>query len=328
MPPRRRIIFVVYDGFEVLDFAGPMGVFSTASRIASDEDAYGLVTASPGGGPVVSGENVSVETTATGSLHIDAKDTLIVVGAYDTALQRTMADKNLSRWLSENSDRAGRTASICSGAFVLGAAGLIENKRVTTHWIATSRLAKLFPKARVEPDSLFVSDGRVWTSAGVTTGIDMALEMVRRDLGAQIASETAQRLVMFAHRPGNQSQFSRIAAAQATSDDRLRDLIVWVGSNLNETLSVAALAERAGMSERNFHRRFVQETGQSPGAFLSEVRLERARDLLSAGQAVGVTAFAVGYRSEAAFRSAFEQRYGVSPSTFSTLHSSPRTYKH
>ena len=320
MANQREILFIVYPGFEMLDLAGPMGVFSTATRLLDGSQAYALTTASLNGGIIQSREGLSVVTQALSEIPGNHVDTAVVVGADERPLRDILEDGQLTSWLADQHHIFERVASVCSGAFLLAAAGLLEHKRATCHWGATERLKRAFPGIDVEADALFIQDGRIWTSAGVTTGIDMTLEMVRRDFGHALASDAARQLVVFAHRPGSQSQFSRAGAAQATPNQKLRDLIVWLSSHLHQSIDVSTMALRAGMSARSFQRHFTKEIGVSPGAFLTELRLERAKDLLIENQTVGATAIAVGYRSEAAFRKAFSDRHSVSPSIFADLH--------
>jgi len=325
MSSSRRIFLIVYPGFETLDLAGPMGVFSTASRLAPEGHRYKLMTASLSGDIIESGDGLGVVTEPLDNFTLGKRDTVLVVGATEGPLRIALENGGLTGWLADHYHKIGRVASVCSGAFFLAAAGILKDKRATCHWIATQKLSEAYPAIQVEPDALFVDDHNVWTSAGVSTGIDMALEMVRRDFGHRVSTETAQHLVVFAHRPGHQSQFSKASVAQETPNSRLKDFIAWLSAHLDQPLNVSSMATRAGMSARSFQRHFTDEVGMSPGAFLIELRLERAKDLLADHHSVGVTARCVGYRSEAAFRKAFEQKYGVSPSNFSNLHGRPDT---
>src|SRR5690606_29623516 len=208
----------------------------------------------------------------------------------------------------------------CTGAFVLAACGLLEGLRVATHWDACAALAVACPAVDVDPDSLYRVDGRLWTSAGVTAGIDMALAMVAHDLGAGIAGQVAKRLVLYVRRPGHQSQFSPLLQAQAKADSPFADLIEWMQGNLDAALEVPVLAGRAGLSERTFHRRFVAATGQTPARFVEMARLDAARMLLSRGMSLKSVAARTGLYPVARFTQAFERRFGVGPRLFRDMH--------
>jgi transcriptional regulator GlxA family with amidase domain len=203
---------------------------------------------------------------------------------------------------------------------VRGAAGLLDGRRVATHWDSCKPLAKTFPKVSVDPEALYVVDGKLWTSAGVTTGIDMALAMITRDLDASVAGEVAKRLVLYARRPGYQSQFSPVLKAQVKGDSPFVDLIGWMQSNLDAPLDVPSLAARAGLSERTFHRKFVAATGETPARFVEIARLDAARMLLSRGLSLKSVAAQVGLFPPARLAEAFERRFGVAPRLFRDMH--------
>lgn len=316
-----RIVFVVYPGFEILDVSGPGAVFSGANRaLGGAAPFYGIELVSGQGGPVASSSGIVVETRRIDALSMPAVDTLLVVGAEREPLLRAMADPALRQALAPLAGTAGRWGSICSGVFVLAVLGLIDGRRVATHWDACAPLAGAFPKVVVDPDSLYVVDRSLWTSAGVTTGIDMALAMVASDLGAKIAGEVAKRLVLYARRPGYQSQFSPVLQAQARADSPFGDLIAWIQDHLQEPLDVPALAARAGLAERTFHRKFVAATGVTPARYVETARLDAARMLLSRGLSLKSVAVQVGLFPAARFADAFERRFGMSPRLFRDMH--------
>lgn len=316
-----RIVFVVYPGFEILDVSGPGAVFSGANRAQGGAAPfYGIELVSGQGGPVASSSGIVVETRRIDALSMPAVDTLLVVGAEREPLLQAMADPALGQALAPLAGTAGRWGSICSGVFVLAALGLVDGRRVATHWDACAPLAGAFPKVVVDPDSLYVVDRSLWTSAGVTTGIDMALAMVASDLGAKIAGEVAKRLVLYARRPGYQSQFSPVLQAQARADSPFGDLIAWIQDHLQEPLDVPALAARAGLAERTFHRKFVAATGVTPARYVEAARLDAARMLLSRGLSLKSVAVQVGLFPAARFAEAFERRFGMSPRLFRDMH--------
>jgi transcriptional regulator GlxA family with amidase domain len=202
-------------------------------------------------------------------------DTLVVAGG--AGARAAAKDQRLVDWVARASKRSRRTVSVCTGAYVLAAAGLLNGRRATTHSAFCEDLARRYEQVRVDPDRVFVHDGPVWTSAGITAGIDLALALVEEDLGPQVALAVARGLVVFLKRPGGQSQFSSALTAQAAAQPDLRELQAWIAGHLDEHLTVPVLAERASMSERSFARAFRRETGQTPAAYLEELRIERAR---------------------------------------------------
>ncbi|MDW6024745.1 DJ-1/PfpI family protein [Mesorhizobium sp. BAC0120] len=321
--PMHRVVFAVYPGFEILDVSGPGSAFSSANRAfgaGGQPRFYSVDLVSACGGPVASSSGVAVETRCIDELAAEAIDTLLIAGAEREPLLQAMADRAMREALPQLASRAGRLGSVCTGAFILAALGLLDGRRVATHWEACAPLAAAFPGVEVDPDSLYVVDGRLWTSAGVTTGIDMALAMIAEDLGAAIASEVAKRLVLYARRPGYQSQFSPVLQAQAKADSPFADLIGWIHGNLDGALEVPVLAARAGLTERTFHRKFVAATGETPARFVEMARLDAARMLLSRGSSLKSVAAQVGLFPATRLTEAFERRFGVSPRLFRDMH--------
>ncbi|NOX68609.1 MAG: helix-turn-helix domain-containing protein [Gammaproteobacteria bacterium] len=318
---RRRILFIVYDQFELLDMSGPAAVFS-ASRLDADEARYEVILTSVQGGPVRTSTGVEVSSRALSTIRISSRDTVLVVGATRRPLQSAMNSLTLRHWLQGPVARAGRVGSVCSGAFLLAGAGILDGRRAATHWAACQELARTYPQIEVDPDALYVTDGRVWTSAGVSTGIDMALAMVEVDLGSRTMMRVARRLVVYALRPGNQSQFSSLLSAQSAGGDAFKDTIAWIDAHLDRAIKVSDMAAQAGMSERTFYRKFTDALGLSPHRYLGRARLDRGRQLLERGLATKRIAAAVGYASTAGFVAAFEARFDVSPALYKRMHAS------
>lgn len=325
--PMQRIVFAVYPGFELLDISGPIAAFNGANRVAEgagEPQRYDVVLASGAGGPVASSSGVAVDTRRIGTLvdrlADEPLDTLLVAGAERAPLLQALADPALRQPFAQLAGQARRFGSVCSGAFLLAALGLLDGRRAATHWAACAPLAAAFPAVRVDAESLYVHDGRLWTSAGVTTGIDMALAMVGEDRGAAVSGQVAQRLVLYARRPGHQSQFSPLLQAQAKADSPFAELIGWVHAHLDAELDVPALAARAGLGERTFHRRFTAATGATPARFVETARLDAARLLLAHGLPPKAVAARVGLFPPPRLCSAFERRFGLSPQLFRELH--------
>lgn len=314
MPRPHRLFIFAYEGCQLLDVTGPAAVFGAAND-ASGRPVYDLRIVSPDGGAVVSNSGVAIQTRRIGG----QPDTLLVAGG-SRGLKATMTRADVRRWLRKAAPKAGRYGSVCTGAFVLAAAGLLDGRRVATHWASCDRLARNFPSLTVDAASLYVVDGKVWTSAGVTTGIDMALALVEADLGAAIANRIARYFVLYARRPGYQSQFSPLLQAQTAAEAPFTDLIDWMQAHLDRPLDVPALAARAGLSERSFYRKFTEATGKTPAHFVESLRLDAARTLLARGLPLKAIAGKVGLSSPARLGQAFERRFGMAPSLFREMH--------
>jgi transcriptional regulator GlxA family with amidase domain len=309
-----RIVIVAYEGCQLLDVTGPAAVFGAANE-GRGQPFYDVQIVSPDGGAVVSNAGVALQSRRIGG----QPDTLLVAGG-SLGLKAAMARPDLRRWLRRVAPKARRYGSVCTGAFVLASAGLLDGKRVATHWASCQRLAERFSALEVDADSLYVVDGKVWTSAGVTTGIDMALALVEADLGAALANLIARHFVLYARRPGYQSQFSPLLQAQSAAETPFVELIDWMGAHLDQPLDVPALAARAGLSERSFYRKFTEATGKTPAHFVESLRLDAARTLLAKGLPLKAIAGQVGLRSSARLGQAFERRFGMAPSLFREMH--------
>jgi transcriptional regulator GlxA family with amidase domain len=314
---------IIYPGFELLDVSGPAAVFNAANRALTQRGIskfYKVGLFSAESGVVESSSGVALGTRSIVELQPAEAQTLLIAGAESEHLPPALADPILRSAIPRLAGKAERFGSVCSGGFVLAALGLVDGHRVATHWDACIPLAKNYPKVEVDPDALYIVDGRLWTSAGVTTGIDMTLAMVAQDLDATIAGEVAKRLVLYARRPGYQSQFSPVLQAQLKADSPFADLIGWIQSHLDEPLDVPSLAARARLSERTFHRKFVAATGETPARFVEITRLDAARMLLSRGLLLKSVAAMVGLFPPTRFAEAFERRFGVTPALFRDMH--------
>lgn len=300
---------------QLLDIAGPLQVFATANELlgnAGHPPAYAtrvlareapLVTSSAG---LTLAAAPLAEAAAT-------PGSLIVSGG--RGVDAAAADQALLAWLRRRA-ATGRICSVCTGAFLLAAAGLLDGRRAVTHWAHVERLAGRYPAIRVEGDPLFIEDGPVWTSAGVTAGIDLALALVERDCGATLALAVARRLVVFLKRPGGQAQFSQTLAMQARAD-RFADLHAWVQAHLDQDLCVARLAQRAAMSERSFRRHYREATGTTPARMVERLRVEAARIHLDGGRlALKEVARRLGFGGEEKMRRSFQRQLGVTPSDY------------
>lgn len=285
MPRRlpRRIGILAFDGAEVLDVTGPADVFATANAVLAGTGArrsgYEIVLLAPQAGRIRTA--AGIELGPVRSFHRCGRlDTLLIAGGSQLGVQSAVQAPGLMRWLRTRARGTRRVGSVCTGAFVLAAAGLLDGRRATTHWNALDALRDAHPAVAVEPDALWVRDGRFFTAAGVTAGMDLALALVEEDLGRRVAMAVARYLVVFLKRPGGQAQFSGHLAAQATRTDRLDGLLAWISEHPAADLSVPALAARAAMSARHFARTFRDQLGVTPAKFVERLRLDYARRLL------------------------------------------------
>lgn len=322
MNDRQEIVLAVYDGFELLDMAGPASVFNMADKVCGG-GAYSITLVSTQGGGITANSGITVETKPCAALDLDSRQTALVVGADEGPLGAAQADKDLLAFMKRAECQARRYGSVCTGAFVAASAGLMQGRPSATHWRDAGRLRRSFPEVQVDADRLYINDGRLWSSAGISSGVDMALAMVEQDHGPAIRSRVAKRLVVYAHRPGTQSQFSAVLQTQAAVDDRFADVVAWTVEHLAEPISVRDMAGRAGMSERSFYRRFSQAVGTTPSRFLENARLDKAKLLLEAGATVKSVPRQVGFQSESGFRNAFAARYKISPSHHRLMHGTP-----
>lgn len=312
MDPSRRVVLVAFDGIQSLDLIGPCEVFAAASRLSPD--AYSVEIVAPARS-FASWSGVRMEAHKTLGGCRGPIDTLLVAGG--EGVRAAQEDERLITWIRRASTRSRRVASVCTGAFLLARAGLLDGREATTHWSECHSLARLHPAVSVQSEPIFVRSGNVYTSAGVTAGIDLALALVEEDLGPKVARDVARWLVLFLRRPGGQSQFSAALAGQRAEREPLRDVQAWMVDHLHEDLSVPALAARAYMSERNFARAFKREVGMTPAAYVEALRVERARVLLETGaENVEQVASRCGFGTVETLRRVFRRRLGVSPGDY------------
>ncbi len=313
-PPKRRVEIVCYPDVQLLDVAGPLQVFATANDQAQFEKRpapYEIVVV--GASPLTrtsSGLPLGNEPLPAPGAPLD---TLIVPGGY--GVYPACEDKALLDWISARAKDARRLASVCSGAFLIASLGLLDGKRAVTHWGRCNAFRQRFPAVKLDPDPIFLRDGTIWTSAGVTAGIDLALALVEEDCGPALALAVARQLVVFLKRPGGQAQFSAALALQSEAE-RFSALHAYMAEHLGDDLSVPVLAVQAGMSERHFQRQYREETGLTPARAVEKLRLEAARRRLEHGESVKRTAALCGFGTEETLRRVFLRALAVTPQDY------------
>jgi transcriptional regulator GlxA family with amidase domain len=310
--PERLIVMLTYAGVNAIDVCGPLQAFATADRQRLPAAPhYRLVTASAEGGPVETAPGFAVVTRSLAEIDPREIDTLIVPGG---VREFPPSLDGLLDWLRAHGGSVPRLCSVCTGAFFLAQAGLLNGRRVTTHWSGSDELGARFPGLSVEPDCIYVNDGRVWTSGGVSAGIDLALALIEADVGPAVALAAARQMVVFRRRPGGQSQFSPPAQPRGGPFDGLH---AWMAENLCADLRVERLAERAGMSARNFARVYVEETGATPARAVEALRLAAAcRALENTGLPLKVIAEQAGLSTEQNLRRVIQRQFGIGPSDY------------
>ena len=312
----RTVLIVVFDGVQSLDVTGPHEVFSGANNYLAHRGgrgpAYQIAVAGPGGEPVRTSSGLTL-VPDTDLRAAPAAHTLVVPGGKGTRSENA----ELTAWLRRHAPTATRVTSVCTGAFLLARAGLLAGRRVTTHWAFADALQRQFPEVDVDPEPIYVRDGPVVTSAGVTAGIDLALALVEEDVGREAALDVARHLVVFLRRPASQAQFSAQLRAQQARRRPLREVQQWITERPASDLSVPSLAARAGLSPRQFARSFAAETGVTPGQYVDRVRLEAARrELEDTGRGVEQVARSCGYGTPETMRRAFIRALGLSPAGY------------
>jgi transcriptional regulator GlxA family with amidase domain len=312
----RRIVITAYDGVSLLDLSGPLEAFRVASIFGGPRGGRGTYecsVVSVRGGPVRTGNGVALVTDSVRTLHGTRIDTLIAPGAF--SVDDVTRDRDLVRWVGKKAGSCRRVCSVCIGSFLLAAAGLLDGRRAATHWMHAPLLATRYPQVAVEPDAIFVRDGKVWSSAGVTTGIDLALALIEEDAGRQVAMNVARVLVVYLKRAGGQSQYSALLASQAQSESETFDpLDRWIAEHLKENLRVDALAERVHMSPRNFARAYAEKRGRTPAKAVEAIRVEAARRHLEETEhRIESIAEDSGFSSEEQMRCAFIRILGIPP---------------
>lgn len=308
----RDIVFVGYDGVQILDITGPAEVFAVANRFLSDEqDPYRLCVAATHAGELTTSGGLGLVAAAS-LADVSQLHTLVVAGGL--GVEQALGDAHLIGQVGRLAGLAERVASVCTGAFVLGALGLLDGRRAVTHWHDCALLAALCPEVTVVADAIFVRDGHISTSAGVTAGIDLALALVEEDHGRDLASRVARQLVVFLQRPGGQSQFSSHLSMGLADRGSVRDVQAWIADHLTDDLSVPALAARAGMSTRNFARVFPAAVGTTPGDYVERVRVEAAKQRLETSTAsIAEIARSCGFGTPETMHRAFRRRIGTTP---------------
>ena len=312
----RAIEILAFPSVQLLDVSGPLQVFATANDIAAESGRV------PPYAPYVVAQG---EVIASAGLGIAADrlpplaaplDTLIIAGG--DGVHAASVDLGLVDWIRTRAERARRVASVCTGAFLLAATGLLDGRRAATHWSLCAEFARKFPRVQVEPDPIFVCDGRIWTSAGVTAGIDLALALVEKDLGRTMALAVARYLVVFLKRPGGQAQFSTALSLQS-AEDEFGGLHDWINAHLADEMSLAALARQAGMSQRSFSRHYAAATGVTPARAVERLRVEAARQaLLQSRLPIKRISRRCGFGSEETMRRSFLRLLGATPQDYRT----------
>ena len=335
MPARstleRCIALVTYPGVSLLDLGGPLEAFRIAAEFGGSRGRrlnYKCSIVSSRGGPVLTADGVPLVSESIRSLDRTDIDTLIVPGAF--VVDDVTRDTELVRWVAKRAPKCRRVCSVCVGSFMLAAAGLLNGRRAATHWMHTQLLARLHPSVKVEPDPIFVRDGRIWSSAGVTSGIDLALALIEEDCGRETAIAVARVLVVYLKRAGGQSQYSALLAAQAESEsDSFAELERWIAENLKTDLRVESLAGRVHMSPRNFARAYVRNRGRTPAKAVEAIRLDAVRRRLEeTDERIETIARQCGYSGEEQMRAAFVRVLKISPrdyrKRFATTKGPPR----
>lgn len=322
----RHVAITAYKGVSLLDLAGPLEAFRVASAFEGPRGrriAYECSVVSMRGGPIRTADGVEIITQSVRSVASTPIDTLVVPGAFD--VDDVTRDQELVRWVAKKAPACRRVCSVCVGSFLLAAAGVLDGRRAATHWMHAPLLATRHPRVSVEPDAIFVRDGRVWSSAGVTTGIDLALALIEQDAGREIAMNVARILVVYLKRSGGQSQYSALLAAQAQSESETFDEIEqWIAENLKKDLTVEKLAERVHMSPRNFARVYAQKRGRTPAKAVEAIRVDAARRRLEETEdRIASIAEQCGFGSEEQMRLAFIRVLKIPPREYRKRFSLP-----
>ncbi len=313
---KSRIVAVLaLPGVQLLDVCGPLDVFAEANeQIGRHIYTLTVISTDRKAGPIRSSSGIRIVADYTMRDDMDSIDTLLVAGCPD--LPDRLLDEKLMEWLRATAPKARRFGSVCSGALILAQAGLLDGKRVTTHWAVARRLQLMYPKVAVEPDAIHLRDGKLRTAAGVTAGIDLALALVEEDLGRDIAMAVADKLVMYFKRRGGQLQFSRKGEIKPAGQSSLQEVQRYIAANPKEDLTVAKLSERLGLSERHFARLFRNEVGVTPAVWVEQVRIQEARRLLENNMTPKQVATECGFADPDTLRRAFVRQVGVTPASY------------
>jgi transcriptional regulator GlxA family with amidase domain len=320
---QRLVAVLAFEGVQLLDVAGPVQTFASTNEIAKEAlgASYRIVVVSRRGGPVCTSAGLPLFTLSTAAAIGKARiDTLIIPGG--PGVHDALKDARTVAWVRRQVGTARRIASVCTGAFLLAETGALAGRRATTHWKSCTRLQHRYPDIRVDPDPIYVHEDRVWTSAGVTAGIDLSLALVQEDLGRKIAMQVARHLVVFLNRPGGQSQFSAALEAQAAAADgnapnRFAPLHGWIAENVASDLRVERLAEQAGMSPRTFARIYAAKMGLTPARMVEKIRIEAVRRILEeTDMPIKSVAAMCGFGQEERLRRAFARQVGTTPAAY------------
>lgn len=322
----KRVVILIYPGVTLLDVAGPAQTFSSANNVEDNEGkaGYEVVLTSLHGGAVVTDTGIEMHTVSLLEASQKSIDTMVVAGG--NGVFEALEEQQLVKWIADQSHKCRRTASTCMGSFLIAEAGLLDGQPVTTHWRQIPEMQKRYPNIRVQKEPLFIRNGNIWSSAGVTAGIDLALAMVEEDLGHDAAMQIAQALVVFFKRPGGQPQFSNVLLAQKQDDDgTFSELHAWIMGNMQNDLSVDNLAKRVAMSPRTFSRLYKKRTGCTPAKSVEIMRVDAAKRQLERGlDPIATVAFKSGFIDEQGLRRAFRRHVGISPSDYRDKFSSRR----
>lgn len=315
-----KTLIIAFDGAQLLDIAGPYQVLASANEEAG-RMVYDLCFASLDGEHTKTSSGLTLLSEPLERHDPTDFDMVMVVGGDAPEIIRAAGSPELQQWLKASYPHVDRMCSVCSGTFALAAAGLLGGARVTTHWRSSRILARKYPNIAVDDDAIYLKSGKIWTSAGVTTGIDMCLAMVAEDVSTRAAMSIARRLVLYAHRPGHQAQFSALLEGQSKTTGPLSETLQWMADNRHKAIAVRDCAGHAGMSERTFHRRFVGEAGMTPAKYLESLRIETARGLLEQTRSpLKQVAALAGFSSDQHLILVFEKRLGMSPTDYRKLH--------
>ncbi len=319
-PQSKRVVMIVYPDAQVLDITGPTEVFSIANRYLqlhypNAPKPYKIEWWAKRRGVVAMSSGLELNIQRSYRDDFSSIDTLMVPGG--RGLEKAMNDRGLIDFLQNTASSVRRIASVCTGTFLLAKAGLLADKKVTTHWGAAQDLQQQFPELRVEADALYIKQGNTYTSAGVTAGIDLALSLIEEDLGKSIVSHVAKQLVVFLHRPGNQAQFSNVLKQQSSLPGDMSDFHDWLLANLEKAITVETMASQCSLSPRHFARRFAHCMRTTPAKYLESLRVDQARMLLEDGQtSLKTVAYSCGFHSVEQLRRSFSRLLGVTPSDY------------
>lgn len=315
----RSIGIIIFNGCNIVDACGPAGVFGAANELARDRGAntqpYIIQFIGSAVGPIATSAGPCLYATKSIDQLPDGTDTIICAGGVGSRMMSL--DHSAVRAVASVAQRSRRIVSVCTGAFVLAASGLLNGKRAVTHWAHCDDLACRFPDVNVDPDPIFIRDRNVYTSAGITAGMDLSLSLIEEDFGRAFATDVAKEMVMFLKRPGSQSQFSQHLRTQMAPDGKLKDIQIWVLDNLSEKHSVESLAERAMMSPRSFYRNFKEAVGLTPSRYVTELRVDAAKRLLEESPLqIKTIAAKCGFGDEERMRRSFHRWVGICPDDY------------